>query len=117
PDREGRFERGAALAGDDETAAALVLSIDRDLDEAAPLERLEVRGQRGAVHGERRRDLAHDRRLGLIERDEQRELPMGQANRAQHIVEIARERARRALDANAETRRTRMARRIPEKFV
>jgi hypothetical protein len=60
-------------------------------DEPLPIERLEVGGERGPIHAQQPCDRADRRRLGLIERHQQRELPAGQPDRAQRLVEAPRQ--------------------------
>src|SRR5664279_722291 len=54
PQREGLAQHGAAGGGERQAAAALVLLVDRDLHQVTPLQRFEIGGERGAVHGEQR---------------------------------------------------------------
>ena len=68
-------------ARDGQPAAALVFFVDRNLHQPAPFQRLELGGQRGAVHGEQRGDAADIRRLRPVERHQQRELAVGQVER------------------------------------
>ena len=72
--------KALAFRGERQAAAAPVLLVDGDLHQPAAFERLEVGGQRGAVHGEQDRDAADARRLGTVERRQQRELALGQPN-------------------------------------
>ena len=83
-----RFRRSARIGGDP--------------DEPAPLQRLQRRGQRGAVHRQHRRHRAQSRRLGPVQRHQQRELPVGQAERPERLVEPPRQRPRRALRLKAQ---------------
>ena len=66
------------------------------------MQRLERGGERRAVHGKQRRNRCHAGRLGPVQRHHQRELPAGQAERPQCLVEAARERPRRALQVKAQ---------------
>src|ERR1700754_204741 len=78
PQREGLAEQCASGRGEGETAAAAVLLVDRDLQEAAPLEWLEIRRERGAVHGKQGGHVSDARRLGTVQRHQQRELATGE---------------------------------------
>src|SRR5665647_2599201 len=49
PYRVRLAQQGAPRRGDDQPAAAPVVLVDGDLQQAAPLERLQIRGQRRAV--------------------------------------------------------------------
>src|SRR5262249_1276034 len=69
--------------------AALVVRIDGHLDQAAALERLERGGERGAIHGEHGRHRGHARRRWAVERRQQRELLVGEIERAKDLVETA----------------------------
>jgi hypothetical protein len=102
PHGHGRDEQGVGLGREVQTAAASIIGIGGDFDKAAALEGLEGSGEGGAIHREQRSDGGHAGRLRAIERHEQRELAVGKAERAESIVEAAREGAGRALDAEAE---------------
>src|SRR5262249_7191897 len=56
PDRNRARKQCAARGRQLQPAAASVMGVDHHRDEAAPLQRLERGGERGAVHGEQRRD-------------------------------------------------------------
>ena len=60
----------------------------------ASLERLQIGGKRGAIHGQQRRDASDGWGLGPVERHQQRELAARQADGAQRVVETPRDRAR-----------------------
>ena len=72
------------------------------LDQAAPLQRLEVGRQGRAVHRQQRGDAADDRRLRPVERHQQRELAAGQAGGLQRQVEAARQGPGGALGVQAQ---------------
>ena len=59
------------------------------LIEAAPLQRLEIGGERGPVHGQQGGDLADAGRLRTIERHHQGELAVGQGERPERLVDSA----------------------------
>ena len=104
-----RVQIGAAAASSARPAAVrinrrprLSALVHLHLDQATALQRLEISGQRRAIHCQQRRDILHVRRLRTIERHQERELALRQANRAQCIVKAPRQRARRALDVQAQ---------------
>ena len=84
------------------TPAPAVLLIDRNLQQPAPFKRLEIGRKRRPVHREKGRDVAQRRRLGTIERHQQRKLTVGEVERPQHIVKAARQCACRAMDVQAQ---------------
>ena len=88
PDRRSVGEQGPALSRQTHPSTTPVHRIRGDLDQAAPLERLERGGQGGAIHGQQRRHRPPARRLRAIQRHEQRELTVGQPDRAQCLIEI-----------------------------
>ena len=88
PDRRSVGEQGPALSRQTQPSTTPVGRIWADLDQAAPLQRLERGGQGGAIHGQQRCHRPHARRLRTIQRHEQRELTVGQADRPQGRVEI-----------------------------
>jgi hypothetical protein len=102
PQGRGRSQQRAALGCKVQAATAAVFRVDGDFNEAAPLERLERSGERGAIHRQQRSDGGHTRRLWSIQRHEQRKLAVGEAEGAQSIVETARECACRALNVETE---------------
>jgi hypothetical protein len=102
PDGKRTGEEVAAFGGEDEDAAAAVGRIGRYLDQAAALKWLEGGGKRGAIHGEQRGDRAHGRRVGAIERHEERELAVGEIEGAECLIETTGEGAGGALDVKAE---------------
>lgn len=91
PDRHGRSQQCTAGLCQGQKATAPVGRIDRDLDEPVPLERLQVGGQRGAIHCQELSHRADRRRLGTIKRHQQRELAAGNADGAQRVIEAARQ--------------------------
>ena len=97
-------EQRAARTRQLQPATASVVGIDHDRDEAAPLQRLERGGERRAVHGKQRRDRTDAGRLGPVQRHHQRILAASQAERPERLVETPRERPRRALQVQAQTR-------------
>src|SRR5689334_11658815 len=74
-----------------------VLRVDGDLDPAAPLQRLERRRQCRAIHAKQSGHRGETGRLGAVQRHHQRELSVGQAQRAERVVEAPCQSARRAL--------------------
>ena len=100
PGRVGLFQQRAASRGDNQTAAAFVFLVDRDFQKAAPLQRLQVGGQRRAVHRQQRRDAADARRFRPIERHQQRELSAGEVEGPQCVVEAAAVTVKTEAEAN-----------------
>jgi hypothetical protein len=96
-------EARAAGRRQNEAAAALVSLVDLHLQEPAPLERLQIGGERAVIHREERRHAADARGLRPVERHQERELATGQAERPQRRVEAPRQGARRPLDMETET--------------
>jgi hypothetical protein len=58
----------------------------------------------GSVHGQQVGDAAQARRLGTVQRHQQRELAVGQAHRPQGLVEATGQGPRGALDVQAKAR-------------
>jgi hypothetical protein len=102
PDGHGGSESFFAFCGEDENAAAAVVGIGRDFDEAAALERLESGGEGGAIHGEKGCDGRHGWRFGAVKAHEERELAVGEAEGTESFVEAAGERASGALHVETE---------------
>ena len=74
-----------------------------NLDQAAPLQRLQRGGEGGSIHGEQGSDRPHCRRLGAIERHQQGELSVGEFEGAKFFVEAPAKGARRTLHMEAKT--------------
>lgn len=107
PDGDSAGEQRPALRGEDEDAAAGVGLVrlhadETGTDKAAAHERLEGGGEGGAVHGEKAGDGGHGRRRGAVQRHEQRELAVGEAERAEGRVKPAGQGAGGALHVKAE---------------
>jgi len=103
PDGKCAGEQCATLVGEDEDAAAAIIGIALDFQEAAPLERLQCSSEGGAIHGEQGSDGSHCWRFGAVERHQQRELAVSEFERAKFLVEAAGESAGCTLDMQAET--------------
>ena len=103
PDRRCGGKERASGRGDDQPPAAFVGVIHLHLDKTAARERLEIGGERGAVERQQRGDGADGRRLGTVERCQERELPLGQTDRPQRLVEASCQRPRRSLHMQAKT--------------
>ena len=88
PDRHGVGEESPALWRQTQPSTTPVSRIWAELDQAAPLQRLECGGQGGAIHGQQRGHRQHARRLRTIQRHEQRELTVRQTERPQCLVEM-----------------------------
>ena len=102
PQRGGRGQERSSGRRQAQAAAAFVHDVNRHLDEASAFERFEIGGERRAIHGQQTRNASQFRGLWAIERHQQRELAVGQPQRAQDVVEASRERARGTLDVQAE---------------
>jgi hypothetical protein len=87
PDRHSTGEQSPALSRQTDPSATPVSRIWADLDQAAPLQRLECGGQGGAIHGQQRGHRPHPRRLRTIQRHQQRELAVRQPDRPQRLIE------------------------------
>ncbi len=105
-----RAQTGAAAASSARPAAVrikrrprLSLLVDFHLYQSVPFEGLEVGGQGRSIHGKERRHVANARGFGAVERHQQRELALRQAERPQRLVEAPRQRARRPLYVQAKT--------------
>jgi hypothetical protein len=81
---------------------APVPAIHFHFEKAASFERLDIGGERRAVDGKERRDLAHGWRLRLVERHEKRELSLCDSDRPQCLIEAARQRPCRSLHLQAQ---------------
>lgn len=97
PDRKSTGEQAAPFRGEDEDAAAAVGGVGADSNQAAPLQRLQGRGQGGSIHRQQGSDGPHGWRFRTIERHQQGELPVGEGEWAQLLVETTGKRTRRAL--------------------
>ena len=103
PDRKGAGEKLAPLVGEHEDAAAAVVRVMGDFDEATALERFQGGGERRAIHGEQGSDRAHRWRFGAVEGHEKRELPIGEVEGPEGFVEAPGENSRGTLHVEAET--------------
>src|SRR5262249_754119 len=114
PDRNGAREQRATRGREFEPAAASGMGVDHHRNQAAPLQRFERAGERRAPHGQQGRDRRESGRRGgggrvgggggAVGGRHGGVVPGGQAERPQHLVETARERARRALQVKAQAR-------------
>lgn len=102
PDRIRPGQQRATGRRQSKTPTTAVFLIDRNLQEPPPFERLEIGRERRPVHGKKGRDAAERRRFGPVERHQQGKLTVGEIERPQHIVEAARQCARRPVDMQAQ---------------
>ena len=102
PDRISLGQQRAAGWRQSKTPATAVCLINRNLQKSSPFERFEIGCKRRPVHGEKGRDAAEGRRFGSIERHQQRKLTVGEIEWPQHIVEAARQCARRPVNMQAQ---------------
>jgi len=97
---EGR----AAVSRERQPTAPAVTSVWTDGDEPAASQRLERGRESRAIHGKQRGDCRHVRRLGPVERHQQRELAARQTHAAKSLVKAPCEDTGGTLDMKAETR-------------
>ncbi len=102
PDRRRFRQHRAPGRRQPEQARAPVGRVGLRRDEAAPLQRLQVGGERRPVHRQKCRHAAEVRRPRPVERHQQGELPAGDAGRLQRDVEAAGQRPRRPLRMQAQ---------------
>jgi len=91
PNRHGRSQQTPAFPGQRHQTAATIQWIGRNFDQSAPLQRFQRRSQRGAIHSQQRRYSAHGRRLGPVQRHQQRKLAIGEIERPQGLIEAPRQ--------------------------
>lgn len=101
-DRHGTRQQPLPLRGQSQSARPPVVGIREAFDQAAPFQRLQRRRQGRPVHGEKRCHRAHIGRYRAVERHQQRELSVGDIERAQPLVEPAGKGARGTLHMQAE---------------
>jgi len=102
PDRISLDQQRATGRRQRKTPATAIFLIDGNLQKPAPFERLEIGRKRRSVHCEKRRDATKRRRFGPVERHQQGKLTVSEIERPQHIVEAARQCARRAVNMQAQ---------------
>lgn len=88
PDRQGARQKRPAFVGEDQYAAAAVVWILLNLDEATALKRFQRGGQSGPIHRKQRSDGPHRRRLGAIERHEEGKLAVSKFEAAQFLIVV-----------------------------
>jgi hypothetical protein len=101
PDGNGACQQISAFGGELENAAAMVRGAGRYLDQAAAFERLQGGGERGPIHAEQGCHGADGRGLGAIERHQEGELAVGQAEGTKHLIESPGQGSGGALDVKA----------------
>ena len=101
-DRQSGGKRFLAGVGEGEQPGAAIGRRGFDVHQPAPLERLQCRSQRGAIHRQQLGDRAHRRRFRTVQRHQQRELLIGEADRPQRFVEMSRQGPRCALGVKAQ---------------
>jgi hypothetical protein len=106
----GGGQQCSAARRQQEAPAPLIGAVHRDFHEAAAFERLKVGGECRAIHSEERRNVADARRLGAIERHQQRKLALRQIERPQRIVKAPRQSACGPLDVQTKAAVTNLAR-------
>jgi len=103
PERHCRRQHAPPRRGERQPAAAAVRRVHRHRYQLAPFQRLQIGGERGAVHHQEIRDPPHRWRHRLVERHHQRELPVGDAGGPQRLVEATGQRPCCPLRVQAET--------------
>ena len=102
PDREGFGEQSSAGWGESQDTGAAVVWVGSYGEQAAALKRLQRGGEGGSIDGEQRGDSGHRDGAGPVQRHEQRELAVSEAERAEGVVEAAGEDAGGSLEVEAE---------------
>jgi hypothetical protein len=87
PYRNGTRQRPSSLWRQDHQTAAAVLRVPGDADQAAALERLDSGSQGGPVHGQKRSHSRHPGWFRTVQREQQGELPVGEADRTEGMIE------------------------------
>jgi len=102
PGGQGLKQNFMTFGGEAKDAAAAIVGVVFDFDEAAALEGLESGREGGAIHCEKRGDGGHGRGLGTVQRHQEGELAVGQLKGAQGFVKTARQGASGTLHVEAE---------------
>jgi hypothetical protein len=90
------------FCGKAQDTAAAIVGVVFDFDEAAARERFEGGGEGGAIHGQKRCDGRHRRRLGPVQRHQKGELAIGELKGSESFVKTARQGAGCTLHVEAE---------------
>lgn len=103
PDRHRRGKQLPALRSQAQPPATSVGGIFGDYNQAAPLKRFERGCEGGTIHGKESCNGCHTRRFRAIERHHEGKLAVGQADRAQRLIEAASQGTRRPLHMQTQT--------------
>src|SRR5262249_31199095 len=103
PDRHCAGEQRATGSREPQPTTAPIVGIDTDGDQAAAVQRLERGSKRRAIGAKYGSDGNDAGRGGLVERNQQRELPPREAERPQRLIKAPREYPRGALQMKAQT--------------
>jgi hypothetical protein len=101
PDRNRRDQCSASCRCQPQRAQAFIPLPGLHLNKPEPLQRLQIRRQRRAIHRQQRRNLPNVRRFRPIQRHQQRELATGKADRSKRLIISPRQGTRRALHVQA----------------
>jgi hypothetical protein len=102
PHRYGACQQGLPPCRQQHPPAASIFRVRFDPHQASALEGLESSGQRRPIHAEKRSQVSYPRRHRPVQRHQQGKLPVGQAQRAQPIIEAPSQRSGSSLDMKAE---------------
>ena len=97
PNRQCTREQHFARPRQCQPTTSSVGGIDSDADQSAPQQRLEQRRQCRAIHAKQRCSRAEAWRLGAVERHQQRELAIRQAQWAESVIKAPRQSTCRTL--------------------
>ena len=97
PNRQRTREQDFARPRQCQPTTSPVGGIDSDTDQSAPEQRLEQCRQCRAIHAKQRCRRAEARRLGAVERHQQRELAIRQAQWAESVIKAPRQSTCRTL--------------------
>jgi len=103
PDGNGAGQRRSSFCCERHSSAAAVRRVRHDPHQPAAPQGFESRRQRSPIHRQQRRHCLHPRRFRPVQRYHERELPVGQADGAQRLVEAPCQRPCRSLYMQAET--------------
>jgi hypothetical protein len=90
PDWQRLSQQSLPLRCEHQLAHTTVLGVHSDFEKTTPLERFEICSNGRSVHCEQRRDATDSRGIRLIQRQQERKLPVCESNGLQRIVEATR---------------------------
>lgn len=103
PDGNGAGQCPSSLCRERHPSPATIRWVCCHPDQASSPQGLEGGRQRSPIHCQQQRHCRHPWRFRPVQRHQQRELPVGQADRAQRLVEAPGQRPCRSLYVQAET--------------